>query len=218
MPFIGITQNIETNCDKPYIEVTGTAEMEIVPDMIYLNIDLKEYFDGKTKITISQLEDSLKTQLKSAGIEMSKLSVSDASINFISVKWTKKDALSSKSYVLLLSSATEVKKTVDALGIKNINVSLEKVSHTKLPEYKKQVKIEAMKATKEKAEYLLESIGEEIGKPLIIKEENQYVSAGYVSQRASNRSYSSYDKFESEELNFKTIMLKYSIYAKFEIK
>ena len=31
------------------IEVSGTAEQEVTPDIIYLNISLQEYMDGKTE-------------------------------------------------------------------------------------------------------------------------------------------------------------------------
>ncbi|MGY8910765.1 MAG: SIMPL domain-containing protein, partial [Flavobacteriales bacterium] len=42
---------------KPYIEVTGTAEIEIVPDEIYLDITLKERTEKGKKITLDVLEN-----------------------------------------------------------------------------------------------------------------------------------------------------------------
>jgi hypothetical protein len=42
----------ETEKDAPYIEVTGMAEKEIIPDEIYIRIIIKERYDGRDKITI----------------------------------------------------------------------------------------------------------------------------------------------------------------------
>ena len=47
----------------PNIEVAGFAEMEVVPDEIYFNISLREYFQDeknqKDKVNISTLEKQL---------------------------------------------------------------------------------------------------------------------------------------------------------------
>jgi uncharacterized protein YggE len=50
------------------IEVTGIAEQEVTPDIINVSITLKEYLDGKKKITISQLESQLEKAVAEAGI------------------------------------------------------------------------------------------------------------------------------------------------------
>src|SRR5665647_3049367 len=68
--------------DKPYIEVTGKAEMEIVPDEIYMAIVINEK-DNKRKISLAQAEKDMVAKLKSLGIDTKKnLSVKDLSSNF----------------------------------------------------------------------------------------------------------------------------------------
>ena len=37
------------------IEVTGTAEQEVTPDIIYVSISLQEYLDGKKKEAVQLL-------------------------------------------------------------------------------------------------------------------------------------------------------------------
>lgn len=65
--------------DGHYIEVTGTSEIEVVPDEIHYIIEIKEYFkeefDGKskpedyrTKVPLAQIERDLKTALYHIGI------------------------------------------------------------------------------------------------------------------------------------------------------
>ena len=65
--------------DGRYIEVTGTSEVEIVPDEIHYIIEIKEYFkeefDGvskpeefRTKVPLSRIEQDLRSSLRSIGI------------------------------------------------------------------------------------------------------------------------------------------------------
>ncbi|MGB1038786.1 MAG: hypothetical protein ACPGYY_09090, partial [Bacteroidia bacterium] len=62
---------------KPYIEITGTSEIKIVPNQIYMSITLQEHTD-KSKKSIVELEKELVKALKSLGISPSKLVVADA--------------------------------------------------------------------------------------------------------------------------------------------
>ena len=44
--------------DKPYIEVTGKADMEVTPDEIYVRIVINEK-DNKGKVSVEQQEKAL---------------------------------------------------------------------------------------------------------------------------------------------------------------
>ena len=73
-----ISQNTNTqqNCCEPapYIEVTGSAEMEIIPDEIYITVVVTERYDGKNKITIEKLESDMFAALKNIGIDPKNIS------------------------------------------------------------------------------------------------------------------------------------------------
>ncbi len=57
------SQNGENNfIDQNYIEVTGRAEMEIVPDLIYLNIVLSDK-DNKNKQSPEEIDRSMTGKL-----------------------------------------------------------------------------------------------------------------------------------------------------------
>ena len=58
----------QAQVQKPFIEVTGTSEIRIVPDEIYLDICLKERNEKGEKLTITYLETQLKSALKKIGI------------------------------------------------------------------------------------------------------------------------------------------------------
>ena len=43
----------------PHIDVTGTAEMEVVPDEIYIAISIHERTEGREVLTVEQQESNL---------------------------------------------------------------------------------------------------------------------------------------------------------------
>lgn len=79
-------------CER-YIEVTGTSEMEVVPDEIHYLIEIQEYFeeefDGiskseqyKTKVPITRIEQELMQAIHDAGIPDSAVRVQEYGNNW----------------------------------------------------------------------------------------------------------------------------------------
>jgi len=213
-------------CDQPYIEVSGTAESEVISDEIYISIVIKEKYVNREKITIEEQEETLRTLLQSLDIDLANLSVSDADADYVKVRWNKKDILTKKDYTLKVSKAVTVGKVFqefDNLEITDANIA--KVSYSKIDSLRKEVRISAIKAAKDKADYMLAAIGEKTGKPLIINESialpTSNVSGVMRGQRSeSNVTFSDGVKVDGKignELQFEKIKVRISIYAKFEI-
>ncbi len=205
----------------PYIEVKGKSEKEITPDKIYLFIYLNERFDGKEKVSINELEKNLRQSLSAAGIDISKLVLADASTDYQAIRRRKKDVVARKNYRLLVSNADEVGKVFkvcDELEIEHAGI--ERVDHSKMDQYRKEVRIMAMKAAKAKADYMLDAIGEVTGQALVVREENNY---GYRGARANSFANVRMDESSRDEaydlpnLEFKSIKLTSEVYIKFEI-
>jgi uncharacterized protein len=215
---ISAQNNSKNSIDQPTIELTGTAEMEVIPDEIYISIIIREKYDGKVKITIEEQEQKLKTILTSIGIDLKNLYLSNAFADMVKVQWQKKDVLTKKEYTLKVATATEVGKVfqeLDKLQLREANI--EKVSHSKIDSLKKEVRIMAIKAAKEKADYLLEAIGQKTGKALYISENSiQYKAASATSN--INYSSSIISSENNYEIQFEKIKLNASIYAKFAIE
>ena len=220
------SQNQVNNTEeKPFIEVTGTAEKEIIPDEIYIGITLRERMVNKEKLTIETQEEKLKNALKEIGIDISKnLSVSDLNADYIRVRWRKKDVIAQKDYTLKVNDATTLGKVFQKLDELDIlDARIMRVYHSKMDSIKKSVKIIAIKAAKDKADYLLQAIGEQTGKPLIIKEE---ATQNYQLQQSNYRSnvYKRFDDLDQvvedkeDEIQFKKIKIETTIYVKFGIK
>lgn len=212
----GNAQSTDNCCEKPYIQVEGVAEMEIVPDEIYISINLNEG-DEKQKVDIQELENKLKSAINSLGIDLKNLKVIDASSNFDYSLW-KKEVNKRKTYELLVHDAEtlgKVFKKLDELGISNARVT--NYTHSKIEEYRKEVKIMAVKAAKDKASYMLETIGEKVGKPIYIIEQANNNYYGMYNSNISNAYFEVQDSISLPDLGFKTINVKYSVSAKFEI-
>ena len=73
------TFSLQAQINERYIEVTGTSEIEIVPDKIHYLIEIREYFeeefDGKskpeeyrTKVPLAEIEQGLREALAQADI------------------------------------------------------------------------------------------------------------------------------------------------------
>lgn len=223
---VSYAQNQTPVEEKPFIEVNGVAEQEIIPDQIYISIIIREKYENKEKITIESQEEKLKALLKEINIPASNLYLSDANADYVKVKFRTKDVLTKKDYTLKVSSATavgQVFQQLEKLEINDANVS--KVSHSKIDSLRKEIRIAAIKAAKTKADYLLNAIGEQTGKPLIVREnsvlnENVYTrNVNRVSNYSNTRFLEESDKStDDEEIQFQKIKIQSSIYVKFLIK
>ena len=131
--------------------------------------------------------------------------------------------LAQVSYSLKLSTAKMVGDLFSGLYEEKIfDAYISKVSHSKMEDYKRELRILAIKNAKEKAEYLTQAIGYQIGKPIIIYEnaptfyQNTY---DYMPQRMEEMKVMSSSAEQSEpEISFKKIKLEASIFVKFEVK
>ncbi len=212
---------------KPYIEVSGSAEMEIIPDEIYISVLLQERYDGKDRISLENMEQDMFNRLKSIGIDSKNISLSDAGSNFIYRKRQEDDALLSRNYSIKVNDAATVIKVYDELGkIDAQDAFISNVSHSKIEDYRMQTKVQATLASKDKATKMLSAIGEEIGKPVLIQEREFYIYP-YEQQYSqfSNMAMESSPQFDAEpstgtpnNLTYQKIKLRYEVFAKYEIK
>lgn len=218
------------------IRVIGTAEMEIVPDEIFMSVTVKEYTKDKKKFTIEELEKNLVNYIeKVTATDKKDIKMDNMSAYVLSMKRRNKDEVVTKTYDVKFKNSQQVYmlySVMDSLGISKASVS--KYSHSKMDEYKKQIKINAIKAAKEKAGYLLDAIGEKAGKAINIEEKSGFVSVddgvfdsrrGYnytnVSNSIAPTRYSLIDDAGGDDdraIGDKTIKLSYSVNAEFAIQ
>lgn len=199
--------------DQPYIEVTGTAETEIIPNEIYLRITLDEN-DKKGRISVEKQENKMLSKLRALSIDLKKnLSVLDFDGYYKKKFLATNEVIKIKRYQLMVTDGKtlgEVYRVLDEIDISNISII--RVSHSEIEKHKRETKLKALKAAKEKANGYAAAIGQTIGKALYIRENQNYSYSN--TNNVLGRGYAS--EIENiENLNFKVITLTASIMARF---
>lgn len=219
--FINAQTGEKNFIDQPYIEVTGNATLNVVPDEIYMKIILDEKIT-KGKLSLLQLETNLFDILKKLNFDMKKsLSIRDASSNYKLRQLKKPDVLAMKEYILCVNNAEMVGNIFNELDLAGIsNVSIDKVEHSQIEKLRQDVKASAIKAAKAKAEALTAAIGQKIGMALYIYEYPSYNEYGKSIPRIQSNTIMNYSSAEAEsasDVDFEKIHLDCSITVRFKL-
>ena len=217
---------------NPYpktITVTGSAEMEIIPDEIYVQVDLKEYEKkGQGKINIETIKRNFLNNVKALGIPDSLVSIA-AYDGFGGNPWLRKknkknELYASISYQVKIKTSKQLDDVVEKLDDEaTTNFYIQRTSHSKLAEYRKQLKIQAIKAAKEKAQYLTEAIDEKAGEAVTINEPTEYYQPYYnvmrsnvmMKEQAMNQDMASAN---DNPVDFRKMKLRYDVTVVFAVK
>lgn len=211
------------------IEVTGSAEMEVVPNQIYMTFNLKEYLDAnKQKVKLESIKAEFLKLCKTVGIVDSNISISGYSgSERWDYYWYKKrksepDFMGTISYTIKVNVSEKLDQLVNEINDKALDYfNITKTSHSDMEQLRKDVKTKALIASKAKADYLAKSIGEELGEALLIQEieSNDY---GYNSNALLSNSTSYYKESDNNEVasspNFEKIKIRYEMRAEFKLK
>ena len=198
-----------------YIEVTGTSEVEIVPDEIHFIIGIKEYFeeefDGvskpeeyRTKVRIEDIESQMREALHSIGITDNDIRTQD-----VGDYWRERglDFLIGKN---------------DTKGVSSMRIG--EMTHKDILKYQEQGKKDALLAAKDKAEYMAETLGEKIGKVLSIIEHGggtgHYTVVQNSKLRMDGAALGSAEAAPAASASdaFRTIKYTYSVTCRFALK
>ena len=225
--FVGKAQQVIM--EKPLvkkIEVTGSAEQEVLPDEIFVTVSLREYFkekDGKNKIDIMVLEKQLQKAVEESGIPKENFTI--GAINGYREWWGKKKPttfLESKSYILKVPNLYKIDGIISKVDEKGIAfTNIDRYEFSKIEQLRKEIKIKALQAAKEKAKFLLESIGEQMGEALDIIEIDQSYSPQPVYSNMMMRSAKmdvSADVMPESTIDVQKIKVRYEMKASFRIK
>lgn len=211
----------EQTQSEHFIEVTGTAELEVTPNEIYLTIRLKEFEEGRVKTTLETIDKSFLNTLKEAGIDTKNLELADAGL-LLGGRRRDRDVFREKTYQLKLSGAAEVEKFLSKIeNVKADYVDIVRVDHSELTKLKLDVKVKALQIAKTKAQALAHSIGSELGKPILIRElsvEPYNLSPGNAQYSIMNVQYRDKAELKEYESSFKKIKLQAQVLVQFEIK
>lgn len=214
-----VTLSLQAQTNERYIEVTGTSEIEIVPDKIHYLIEIREYFeeefDGKskpeeyrTKVPLSEIEQGLREALDKAGIPQNAIRTQE-----IGDYWRQQgqDFLVCKKFDITLTNfnqINEIVKRIDTKGIHTMRIG--ELENKDMLAYHQKGKIEALKAAQRKATYLVEALDKRLGDVIRIVEKGSGKASPFVQSNVLSSDAASFD-------NFRTIKKNYSMLVRFEI-
>lgn len=134
------------------INVNGSASVEVIPDEIYVLVTLREYDKkGSGKIDLEKIKAAFLEKCRSIGLADSAVTIASYEGAWIAKKRKKDEMFASIAYQVKFSSSKKMDELVYKLdddATQNFQIS--NVSHSKLSEFRKQLKIQAVKAAKEK--------------------------------------------------------------------
>lgn len=213
------TLSLQAQTNERYIEVTGTSEIEIVPDEIHYLIEIREYFkeefDGKskpeeyrTKVPLAEIEQGLREALANSGIPQNAIRTQE-----IGDYWRQQgqDFLVSKKFDITLTDFNQINEIVKRIDTKGINtMRIGELENNDMPAYHQKGKIEALKAARRKATYLVEALGKRLGEVIRIVEKDSGNVSPFAQSNVMSSDAASFD-------NFRTIKKNYSMLVRFEI-
>ncbi len=221
----------QVNTANPFpktINVTGSAELEIIPDEIYVVVDLKEYEKkGSGKIDLEKIKKAFLDNCRGIGIADADITIDSYEGNNGYYWWRKKkkkdELYASIAYQIKFSNSKKIDELVEKLDDDATqNFQVVKTSHSKIQEFRKQLKIQAVKAAREKAQYLAAAIDEQIGAAVTISEPDEFVVEPYPLYRnkvaAANYAMDASAGGGNPDIDFKKIRLKFEVKAVFALK
>lgn len=202
--------------EENYIQVNGTSEIEVTPNEIFLSIVLDES-DTKGRQEIELQRRQMVSALNTIGIDTEKqLTIADISSSY----FKRGTSLSVAKYQLKLTNSEQVVAVYDklsAIGISNITIS--RVSHSDLEQYKSRCRKEAMQNAKQVATELAQAVGQTIGSCIYIYDANRDITPSYYSNGVmlARTKSAVAETTEEQPIEFKKIKLNYNITAKFQL-
>ncbi|MFR9534870.1 MAG: SIMPL domain-containing protein [Rikenellaceae bacterium] len=200
-----------------FIEVTGSSEITLTPDIFNILITLDEE-DSKGRITISKQQDELIRELAAIGVDVEKqLKLSNINSQFAK----RNQAFSAISYSLKLTSTEALIASFEIFDRLYISkVYLESYESSKLREAKIEARAAAIKDAQKAADQMAQSLNQKIGNCFQINDmSNDNSATNYTTRTAlfssaaptSNRQAVS----DATLLDAKDIKVNYRVRAKF---
>jgi len=203
-----------------YIDVTGSSEMSVNPDEVEMEFTLKEYYKkgSKEKYLLGDAEKEFYAIIGKHGLKEKDIILSNSLYWSDWSNWwnNRQEELKYKKITLKIDSTIDLTSLVKDLNREWLNnIVISKMKNKNEQAFRKEVKIQAIKAAKAKANYLLAAIGEETGKVISV-EEVQDNDSDYRNPMSNTLSKMSTN--DGGVQNTGLIKLRYEIKARFEIK
>lgn len=225
---IANAQTYDNTIKQRTINVNGHSELEITPNEIYVQIELREYNKkGGGKVDIQTISNQFLSAVKSMGIADTDVVVQSYSGWDGNYWWYQKnktknpDLMAGITYQVKVKSVDDMDKLVDKLDDQATqNFYINSTSHSNIDSIKRALKLQALKNAKDEATYLAAAYGDTVGKALTINDPNEssnypapimYKANAMVAADASGNA-------PPMNVDFKKIKIEMTVNVIFELK
>lgn len=224
---IANAQTNDNSIKQRTINVNGHSELEITPDEIYVDIELREYTKKNgDKVDIETIRNQFLSAVKSMNIADTDVVVQGYSGwdgNYWYYQKNKKknpDMKAGISYEVKVTTVDDMDKLVDKLDDEATqNFYISRTSHSNMDSIKKELKMQALKNAREEAVYLASVFGDNVGDALTINDPNESSNYPQPLMYKTNGIMAA-DANQSAPMNvdFKKIKIEMNVNVIFELK
>lgn len=211
------------------INANGTAWKEVTPDMIYVQVSLREYNKkNNDKVDIETIKNQFLQNAKQIGLSEKDITVQSYTGwngNVVIYKKNKKnnpDLKAGITYQVKLNSTQQMDQLVGILDDEATqSFSVSKYDYSKMEDLKKELQIEAIKNAKEKAVYTAGAIGETVGKAVTIDgaiEVGENTPRMYTMALAKGNMADDAGASSPMDIDFKKLKVQYNIQVTFALQ
>ncbi len=209
------------------VSTRGYAEKEVTPDIIYLSISLKEYYqDGnsKKKVSIETLEKQLFDAAMKNGVRKDDFTIQNIYSYNAETKKKNNELLQSRQYRIKVTNLNNLNTMMDEVDPKGLqSTSISGYDHSQKRQIEKELKTAAVKDARTNAEILANADGGSVGKALMINDNsnvnwNEIMPQPRMYSMAKTANAEMDAAGEGLDLNIRPIKLTCNIDAVFELK
>ena len=222
---IAANAQIDNTIKQRTINVNGHSEIEITPDEIYVQVQLREYNKKNgDKVDIQTISNQFLSAAKSMNIADTDVVVQGYSGWDGNYWWYQKnkkknpDMKAGITYEVKVKTVDDMDKLVSKLDDEATqNFYISRTSHSKIDSIKNALKVQALKNAKAGANYLAAALGETVGRPITINdpnESNNYPRAMYKTAMLSDAAAAP----PAMDVDFKKITIEMNVNVIFELQ
>ena len=201
------------------ISATGNAKIEVIPDEIYVQVNLREYDKkGAGKVDIETIKNDFLKACKSIGLNDTDVMVQsyqgyDGTLyQYKKNKKQNPDLKAGINYWVKVSSLKKMDELVTNLDDEATqNFYIAKTDYSKREEIILKMKANAVKAAKEKAIFLAAAINEKVGNAITMSEPNEVSDnpPRPMYAMAMAKAATADDEEPALDVNFKKMKIEY---------
>ncbi len=221
--FAGSVAVAQTTIDVPKyenaVQVNGKAEKKITPDEIYVAITIRDS-DNRSR-SVEQSETRMKRDFAALGIDVEKALKVTSMANS---PRKRNDLDTSRSYELKVGDAATLGRVFEVLGEMDVReAGVTRLSHSRIEEFRSEVRVEAVKNAQKIAAELAEAVGQSIWYAVWIQDGGFYESSPMPIYRTravvtADVAFAGAADAGSQGLDMQDITLTYNVSAKFVLR